>query len=148
MKFHLPSSTARARVCVCARADMSVARLMKAIRVREFGAPSVLRLCADVAVPQPGHRQVRHTPVDGHDLLCMSAHNNGSASLSETTAGGLKLMGRIKHQNLPLVWKCANTGLTLVQACFLRSCRGQTPSTVSGCAPKHIFSFSYKLRSF
>ncbi|XP_028987338.1 zeta-crystallin-like [Betta splendens] len=32
--------------------------MMRAIRVSEFGAPSVLRLCADVPVPQPGHRQV------------------------------------------------------------------------------------------
>lgn len=31
---------------------------MRAIRVSEFGAPSVLRLCSDVPVPQPGHRQV------------------------------------------------------------------------------------------
>ncbi|CAJ1071418.1 quinone oxidoreductase [Xyrichtys novacula] len=37
---------------------MSGCRLMNAIRVSEFGAPSVLRLCTDVAVPQPGHRQV------------------------------------------------------------------------------------------
>lgn len=133
-------------MCVCARAGMSVARLMKAIRVREFGAPSVLRLCSDVAVPQPGHRQVRHTPVDGHNLLCMSAHNNGSASLSESTAGGLKLMGRIKHQNLPLVWKCASTGLTLVQACFLRSCRVELrPQSAFQIT---YFSFSYKLQSF
>nr|XP_040027442.1 quinone oxidoreductase [Gasterosteus aculeatus aculeatus] len=33
-------------------------RLMRAVRVTEFGAPSVLRLRADVAVPQPGNRQV------------------------------------------------------------------------------------------
>uniref|UniRef100_A0A8C3AGN7 Crystallin, zeta (quinone reductase) n=1 Tax=Cyclopterus lumpus TaxID=8103 RepID=A0A8C3AGN7_CYCLU len=32
--------------------------LMTAVRVSEFGAPSVLRLCSDVAAPQPGHRQV------------------------------------------------------------------------------------------
>ncbi|KAF0047435.1 hypothetical protein F2P81_001068 [Scophthalmus maximus] len=31
---------------------------MRAVRVSEFGAPSVLRLCSDVSVPQPGHRQV------------------------------------------------------------------------------------------
>ncbi|XP_070774786.1 quinone oxidoreductase isoform X2 [Enoplosus armatus] len=37
---------------------MSGSRLMKAIRVSEFGAPSVLRLSSDVAVPQPGLRQV------------------------------------------------------------------------------------------
>ncbi|GLD61816.1 quinone oxidoreductase [Lates japonicus] len=37
---------------------MSGCRLMRAIRVREFGAPSVLTLCSDVTVPQPGHRQV------------------------------------------------------------------------------------------
>ncbi|XP_028282991.1 quinone oxidoreductase [Parambassis ranga] len=37
---------------------MSGCRLMRAIRVSEFGAPSVLKLCSDVSVPQPGHRQV------------------------------------------------------------------------------------------
>ncbi|XP_072220003.1 quinone oxidoreductase [Leuresthes tenuis] len=37
---------------------MSGSRLMRAIRVKEFGAPSVLQLCSDVTVPQPGHRQV------------------------------------------------------------------------------------------
>ncbi|KAM6920093.1 quinone oxidoreductase [Lycodopsis pacificus] len=37
---------------------MSGCRLMRAVRVSEFGAPSVLRLCSDVSVPQPGHRQV------------------------------------------------------------------------------------------
>ncbi|XP_061587052.1 quinone oxidoreductase [Cololabis saira] len=37
---------------------MSGSRLMRAIRVSEFGPPSVLKLCADVEVPQPGHRQV------------------------------------------------------------------------------------------
>lgn len=31
---------------------------MRAIRVSEFGAPSVLSLCSDVTVPQPGHTQV------------------------------------------------------------------------------------------
>ncbi|XP_054458938.1 quinone oxidoreductase [Anoplopoma fimbria] len=37
---------------------MSGCRLMRAIRVSQFGAPSVLRLRSDVTVPQPGHRQV------------------------------------------------------------------------------------------
>ncbi|XP_056276842.1 quinone oxidoreductase [Pseudoliparis swirei] len=37
---------------------MSGSRLMRAVRVSEFGPPSVLRLCSDVAAPQPGHRQV------------------------------------------------------------------------------------------
>lgn len=37
---------------------MSGGRLMRAIRVSEFGGPSVLKLCTDVSVPQPGHRQV------------------------------------------------------------------------------------------
>nr|XP_020516601.1 quinone oxidoreductase [Labrus bergylta] len=37
---------------------MSGCRLMRAIRVSEFGAPSVLKLCSDVTVPHPGHRQV------------------------------------------------------------------------------------------
>lgn len=37
---------------------MSGSRLMRAIRVTEFGAPSVLRLSPDLPVPKPGHRQV------------------------------------------------------------------------------------------
>ncbi|XP_067461020.1 quinone oxidoreductase [Thunnus thynnus] len=37
---------------------MSGSRLMRAIRVSEFGGPSVLRLSSDVTVPQPEHRQV------------------------------------------------------------------------------------------
>lgn len=40
-------------------AGMSGCKLMRAIRVSEFGAPSVLKLCSDVTVPQPGQRQVR-----------------------------------------------------------------------------------------
>ncbi|XP_008291268.1 quinone oxidoreductase-like [Stegastes partitus] len=36
---------------------MSGSRMMRAIRVSEFGAPSVLKL-SDVSVPQPGQRQV------------------------------------------------------------------------------------------
>ncbi|KAM9322343.1 quinone oxidoreductase-like [Pholidichthys leucotaenia] len=43
---------------------MSVSRLMRAIRVSEFGAPSVLRLKTDVPVPEPGHKQV---------LICVHA---------------------------------------------------------------------------
>ncbi|XP_013131767.1 quinone oxidoreductase isoform X1 [Oreochromis niloticus] len=39
-------------------ASMSGSRLMRAIRVSEFGAPSVLRLRSDVTVPQPGRTQV------------------------------------------------------------------------------------------
>lgn len=46
------------RVSECA--DMSGSRLMRAIRVSEFGGPTVLRLCSDVPVPVPGPRQVRH----------------------------------------------------------------------------------------
>ncbi|XP_029929871.1 quinone oxidoreductase-like [Myripristis murdjan] len=37
---------------------MSTSKLMRAIRVSEFGPPSVLKLCSDVQVPKPGHRQV------------------------------------------------------------------------------------------
>ncbi|KAM6948191.1 quinone oxidoreductase [Aplochiton taeniatus] len=37
---------------------MATSRLMRAIRVSEFGAPSVLQLCTDVPVPDPGQRQV------------------------------------------------------------------------------------------
>ncbi|XP_070701235.1 quinone oxidoreductase [Pempheris klunzingeri] len=37
---------------------MSSCRLMRAIRVSEFGVPTVLRLRSDVPVPQPGLKQV------------------------------------------------------------------------------------------
>ncbi|XP_062260579.1 quinone oxidoreductase [Platichthys flesus] len=37
---------------------MSGSRVMRAIRVSEFGAPSVLSLCSQVTVPKPGPRQV------------------------------------------------------------------------------------------
>ncbi|KAM4624618.1 quinone oxidoreductase [Polymixia lowei] len=37
---------------------MASLKLMRAIRVGEFGAPSVLKLCSDVPVPNPGNRQV------------------------------------------------------------------------------------------
>ncbi|XP_011484933.1 quinone oxidoreductase isoform X1 [Oryzias latipes] len=37
---------------------MSGSRLMRAIRVSEFGGPAVLKLCSDVPVPVPGPRQV------------------------------------------------------------------------------------------
>ncbi|XP_056598779.1 quinone oxidoreductase isoform X1 [Triplophysa dalaica] len=38
--------------------DMSTLKLMRAIRVSEFGAPSVLKLCTDIPVPSPGLKQV------------------------------------------------------------------------------------------
>ncbi|XP_051717201.1 quinone oxidoreductase isoform X3 [Ctenopharyngodon idella] len=37
---------------------MATSKLMRAIRVSEFGAPSVLKLCTDVPVPSPGQKQV------------------------------------------------------------------------------------------
>ncbi|XP_019724846.1 quinone oxidoreductase [Hippocampus comes] len=37
---------------------MSGFKVMRAIRVSQFGEPSVLKLCADVKVPQPGSGQV------------------------------------------------------------------------------------------
>ncbi|XP_062843660.1 quinone oxidoreductase [Trichomycterus rosablanca] len=37
---------------------MASLKVMKAIRVSEFGAPSVLKLCSDLPVPSPGARQV------------------------------------------------------------------------------------------
>nr|XP_057918135.1 quinone oxidoreductase [Doryrhamphus excisus] len=37
---------------------MSGSRVMRVIRVSEFGGPSVLKLCTDAKVPQPGSRQV------------------------------------------------------------------------------------------
>lgn len=57
------------RVCPgAAESDMSgSSRLMRAVRVAQFGGPSVLTLCSDVTVPQPGHGQVRHTR---HTLMC------------------------------------------------------------------------------
>uniref|UniRef100_A0A9J7Y964 Crystallin, zeta (quinone reductase) n=1 Tax=Cyprinus carpio carpio TaxID=630221 RepID=A0A9J7Y964_CYPCA len=37
---------------------MATSKLMRAIRVSEFGAPSVLKLCTDLPVPNPGEKQV------------------------------------------------------------------------------------------
>ncbi|ROJ13872.1 Quinone oxidoreductase [Anabarilius grahami] len=37
---------------------MATSKLMRAIRVSEFGAPSVLKLCTDLPVPSPGQKQV------------------------------------------------------------------------------------------
>ncbi|XP_033838209.1 LOW QUALITY PROTEIN: quinone oxidoreductase [Periophthalmus magnuspinnatus] len=37
---------------------MSGSRLMRAIRVSEFGGPAVLKLCSDMNVPKPGPKQV------------------------------------------------------------------------------------------
>lgn len=37
---------------------MTTARLMRTIRVAEFGGPSVLKLCSDVDIPSPGQKQV------------------------------------------------------------------------------------------
>ncbi|XP_048019589.1 quinone oxidoreductase [Megalobrama amblycephala] len=39
-------------------ATMATSKLMRAIRVSEFGAPSVLKLCTDLPVPSPGQKQV------------------------------------------------------------------------------------------
>ncbi len=50
-------------------ADMSSSKLMRAIRVSEFGAPSVLRLRSDVPVPQPGPRQVRRTETGSRRIV-------------------------------------------------------------------------------
>lgn len=37
---------------------MAASRLMRAVRVSEFGGPSVLKLCSDLPVPSPGQKQV------------------------------------------------------------------------------------------
>ncbi len=37
---------------------MATSKIMRAIRVSEFGAPSVLKLCTDLPVPNPGQKQV------------------------------------------------------------------------------------------
>ncbi|KAL7842028.1 hypothetical protein SRHO_G00237170 [Serrasalmus rhombeus] len=37
---------------------MAASKVMRAIRMSEFGAPSVLKLCSDVPVPSPGQKQV------------------------------------------------------------------------------------------
>lgn len=37
---------------------MATSKLTRAIRVSEFGAPSVLKLCTDMPVPSPGQKQV------------------------------------------------------------------------------------------
>jgi len=39
---------------------MTTSKLMRAIRVSEFGAPSVLKLCTDLPVPSPRQKQVGH----------------------------------------------------------------------------------------
>ncbi|XP_067310196.1 quinone oxidoreductase isoform X2 [Pseudorasbora parva] len=41
-----------------ARTAMATSKLMRAIRVSEFGAPSVLKLCSDMPVPSPGQKEV------------------------------------------------------------------------------------------
>lgn len=38
---------------------MASLKVMKAIRVSEFGAPSVLKFCSDVPIPAPGPKQVK-----------------------------------------------------------------------------------------
>uniref|UniRef100_A0A3B1J0D1 Crystallin, zeta (quinone reductase) n=1 Tax=Astyanax mexicanus TaxID=7994 RepID=A0A3B1J0D1_ASTMX len=38
--------------------SMATSKIMKCIRVSEFGGPSVLKLCSDVPVPTPGQKQV------------------------------------------------------------------------------------------
>ncbi|XP_058654030.1 quinone oxidoreductase isoform X4 [Onychostoma macrolepis] len=40
-----------------AEATMATSKLMRAIRVSEFGAPSVLKLCTDLPVPNPGQKE-------------------------------------------------------------------------------------------
>ncbi|KAJ8357551.1 hypothetical protein SKAU_G00203450 [Synaphobranchus kaupii] len=37
---------------------MATSKLMRAVRVSEFGRPSVLKLCEDIPVPTPGQKQV------------------------------------------------------------------------------------------
>nr|AAH90697.1 Crystallin, zeta (quinone reductase) [Danio rerio] len=37
---------------------MAASRLMRVVRVSEFGGPSVLKLCSDLPVPSPGQKQV------------------------------------------------------------------------------------------
>ncbi|XP_076837814.1 quinone oxidoreductase isoform X2 [Brachyhypopomus gauderio] len=39
-------------------AKMTSSKVMKAIRVSEFGAPSVLKLCLDISIPSLGQKQV------------------------------------------------------------------------------------------
>ena len=41
---------------------MKSCRVMKAVRVSEFGGPEVLKLLSDVPVPTPGRRQVSGPP--------------------------------------------------------------------------------------
>uniref|UniRef100_W5M6P2 Crystallin, zeta (quinone reductase) n=2 Tax=Lepisosteus oculatus TaxID=7918 RepID=W5M6P2_LEPOC len=38
--------------------EMATSKIMRAIRVSEFGGPSVLKLYTDIPVPVPGHKQV------------------------------------------------------------------------------------------
>lgn len=44
---------------------MSDSRLMRAIHVSEFGAPSLVQVYYEVGIPQSGHRQVTHADYIG-----------------------------------------------------------------------------------
>lgn len=103
-RFTLFISTACAYKRVCF-ADMSGSKLMRAIRVSEFGAPSVLKLCSDVTVPQPGHRQVRHT---GQTLSGVSGRDRSSLQSPLVRARAL-------HTCVPpLRWPCSAAAETRV----------------------------------
>lgn len=55
--------SAKSRWRVCIAGYMAAAKLMRAIRVAEFGGPSVLKLYSDVAVPSPGQKEVTYIHV-------------------------------------------------------------------------------------
>lgn len=56
---HLSQQRSRFGLRVPVRVEiMSGSGLMRAIRVSEFGAPSVLQVCSGVGIPHPGPRQV------------------------------------------------------------------------------------------
>lgn len=79
---------------------MSASKVMRAIRVSEFGGPSVLKLCSDVAVPEPGHRQVR--PVTLSAVTGHQCRTNGAIVL------WLFLLCRLLLPLLNRVWPLPN----------------------------------------
>ncbi|XP_018608828.2 quinone oxidoreductase isoform X1 [Scleropages formosus] len=53
-----PRAVGHQRYAFRHRLKMATLKLMRAIRVSEFGGPSVLKLCTDVPVPKPAQKQV------------------------------------------------------------------------------------------
>ncbi|XP_066508367.1 quinone oxidoreductase-like isoform X1 [Hoplias malabaricus] len=56
VRTRISKSQESSKSSVCA---MATCKVMRAIRVSEFGGPSVLKLCSDLPVPTPGQKQVQ-----------------------------------------------------------------------------------------